>query len=393
MKILIAEDEEFSRQLLEGQLENLGHEVVSVASGVEAWSLLQREEFPLLITDWMMPELDGLELVRRIRSRAGSNYVYVILLTAKSDQRDVVRGIMEGADDFLTKPYDRDELNVRIRAGERVIDLERRLSARNDELAKSKLIVEQANQRMKNDLDAAARIQRSLLPTATPDINSIDFAWVFRPCDELAGDIFNVFQLDREHIAFYMLDVVGHGVPAALLSVTLSRFLSSLAGSSDHRLLSPDELATELNRRFPMNERNEQYFTLLYGCLHLETRVLRYVSAGHPGPVHMPVDGAARILEVAGYPIGIVEEPGYVEHCLSLSPGDRIFLYSDGLLDAENPMGACFGKEGLMDCIAQRRDSLHDQVRLLEERVGSWCDGQSPKDDISVLAMSLLQDQ
>jgi sigma-B regulation protein RsbU (phosphoserine phosphatase) len=400
MKILIVEDEEFSRQMLQGQLRNLGHEVVAVASGDEAWELLQREEFPLIITDWMMPGLDGLDLVRLIRARERSHYVYIILLTAKTENRDVVEGILAGADDFLTKPHDSDELSVRIRAGERIIDLEKRLNAQNEELADSKSKLEYANQRMKGDLEAAARIQRSLLPSTTLDNKAIDFAWIYEPCDELAGDIFNLFQVDQENIVFYLLDVVGHGVSSALLSVTLSRLLSPLTGSSmlfasdstEHRLLSPSELATELNKRFPMSDDGGQYFTLLLGSLNLETRQCRFVSAGHPGPVYMPVNDTPEILDASGFPIGIVEEPGYVDQTVSLSPGDRLILYSDGLLDAEDPSGSFFGKEGLMESVTDHHHSLEEAIESLRHRVVSWCDGQSANDDISVLAVSLLED-
>ena len=391
MRIMIVEDEQFSRQMLQGQLENLGHHVVAVAGGDQAWEFLQREDFPIVITDWMMPGLDGLQLVRQIRASENASYVYVIFLTAKSERSDVIQGIMEGADDFLTKPYDSDELSVRIRAGERVIELEKRLSSQNEELGR-------ANQRMKRDLNAAAKIQRSLLPTTTPDSDVVDFAWIYQPCDELAGDMFNVFRLDSENIAFYLLDVVGHGVPAALLSVTLSRLLSPQSGSSllfssephGSRLLSPSELATELNKRFPMSERNEQNFTLLYGYFNIQSRQFRYVCAGHPGPVYTPLNDRPEILDTPGYPIGIADEPDYIDQTLTLSPGDRIILYSDGLLDAQNRSGAFFGKEGLVDCVAQRHGSLRDEVRCLHDRVVNWCDGQSPKDDISVLAMSLL---
>jgi len=400
MKILIAEDEDFSRTMLQGQLERLGHEVVAVANGNEAWDRLQREEFPLVISDWMMPGIDGLELTRRIRAREHSSYVYVILLTAKSNKKDVIEGIMQGADDFLTKPHDSDELNVRIRAGQRVIDLERRLSARNRELDKAKRKVEQANERMKRDLDAAARIQKSLLPSATPNNEAIDFAWIYQPCDELAGDIFNVFKLDDEHIVFYLLDVVGHGVPAALLSVTLSRIISPqyneagrpAADSLSYRLLSPREVATELNQRFPMSDEDGQNFTLLYGCLNVESKELRFVSAGHPGPVYIPANDKPRILEAYGFPIGIAVDPEYEDHRIHLSPGDRFLMYSDGLLDAENRDGSFFGTEGLLKCLDQRVDPLKETIRQLEERVMHWCDGKSPNDDISVLAMSLIGD-
>src|SRR5262249_23565800 len=157
---------------------------------------------------------DGLELVRRIRATPRAGYVYVILLTAKSRKEDIVRGMEAGADDFLVKPFDREELRVRIRAGERVVLLEQDLARRNDEL-------EAANRRWPRARGGAARVQQALLPAALPESARARFAWRFQPCEELAGDILGVVPLDDRHVALYMLDVSGHGVAAALLSVTV----------------------------------------------------------------------------------------------------------------------------------------------------------------------------
>lgn len=397
MRILIAEDEEFSRDVLQTQLESLGHDVVATSSGLDAWKCMQQERFSMVITDWIMPDLDGLELVHRIRRQPECGYVYVILLTSKSERRDLIEGMLEGADDFLSKPYDRDELDVRIRAGERIINLERSLTDRNVELARSNEEIERVNKRMKRGLVAAANIQRSLLPSELPENDEVDFAWIYQPCDELAGDIFNVFMIDQNHIAFYLLDVVGHGVPAALLSVTLSRFISPLTGPSilspegptGNHILSPSGMATALNNRFPMDSNNEQYFTLFYGCLNLPTREMQYVAAGHPGPLVVPANDAPRIIEVEGYPIGLVDEPDYIDQCLTLKPGDRVMLYSDGLVDCQNPQGQHFGESQLIQSVDSRYVSLDQDVASLQSRIATWCDGRAPDDDISLLAMRL----
>jgi len=129
MKVLIADDDPISRKLLQSYLQKWGCEVTAAENGVEAWSAFQRDEFPVVITDWMMPELDGVELVRRIRSGPRLGYVYVILLTGKGQKEDLVSGMEAGADDFLTKPFDRDELRVRLRAGERIVALEQQVRA------------------------------------------------------------------------------------------------------------------------------------------------------------------------------------------------------------------------------------------------------------------------
>ena len=131
MKVLVAEDEAISRRLLQNYLEKWGHEVTLTENGVEAWERFQEADYPLVISDWTMPEMDGLELIRRIRSSDRSGYVYVILLTARAQKEDVVEGMDVGADDFVSKPFDRDELRVRLREGERIIRLEQTLAEQN----------------------------------------------------------------------------------------------------------------------------------------------------------------------------------------------------------------------------------------------------------------------
>jgi two-component system NtrC family sensor kinase len=131
MKILIAEDDPVARRLLQSHLERWGHEVVAARDGAEAWRLFEGDDFRFVISDWMMPELDGVDLIRRVRSCPQSGYVYVILVTARAEKEDLVQGMEAGADDFLTKPCDREELRVRLRAGERILQLEQTLAEQN----------------------------------------------------------------------------------------------------------------------------------------------------------------------------------------------------------------------------------------------------------------------
>lgn len=157
MKILIVEDDPVSKRLLQSRLEKWGHQVLTASNGFEALARLENESCPIVITDWMMPRMDGLELIRHLRSSETVGYVYIILLTAKQHKEDLVLAMEAGADDFVTKPFDKDELRVRLRAGERIIELEQKLADQNQQLTRN-------NKRMKRDLETAGRIQKSLLP-------------------------------------------------------------------------------------------------------------------------------------------------------------------------------------------------------------------------------------
>ena len=135
MKILIAEDDHISRKILQTILTKQGNDVIAAEDGLKALEALQRETPDILITDWMMPDLDGLQLSRRVRALDLPSYVYIILLTALTEKQRIIEGLDAGADDYITKPYDKTELMARVRAGERVIQLERTLRDKNAALS------------------------------------------------------------------------------------------------------------------------------------------------------------------------------------------------------------------------------------------------------------------
>jgi len=390
VKILVAEDELISRTMLQRDLEKLGYDVAVAENGRQAWDLFEEDEFQLVLSDWMMPEMNGLDLVRKIREAGRENYVYVILLTSRAEKSDIVEGMEAGADDFITKPFVLDELRVRLHAGERVLRLEQSLAIQN--------------RRMKQDLNAAAEVQQSFLPAKVPTSPRARFAWEYMPCDELAGDTLNVFQLDETHIAFYVADVSGHGVRAALLSVTLSRVMTAQGdGSSvlievgdsgdDARILSPVEVVTALNRRFPMDEKTSQYFTLIYGILDTESLLCRCVCAGHPGPVLIAGDGSSRLIPVSGFPIGVVDEEIFEieDHEIRMSEGDRFYMYSDGIPETFNAADEEFGTQRVLDALENcRAEDLEASISGLLSEIQSWREDPVADDDISIIGLEIV---
>ncbi len=263
-----------------------------------------------------------------------------------------------GGTQYSVKAGRQQVLNLLVSTFEGAVEKNQELARTNEELtvAKEKLTqwnyqleslntqLEQANHRMTRDLDAAAKVQQSLLPSAGREFPGFDFAWEYLPCDELAGDFLNFFPLDEDHIALYVVDVSGHGVASSLLSVTIGRLMTPLVSSSSllvqddgqggRKIIAPAQVAYELNRRFQMEEQNELFFTMLYGVLQRSTLEFRFVSAGHDPVVLVSDDGVPRMVEVNNMAIGWVEEMEYEEGKIDLKPGDRLYVYSDGVPEA-----------------------------------------------------------
>jgi len=394
MRILVAEDNKDSQNLIKLHLEKEGYEVITADDGQEALEIFQRGDFRLIVTDWIMPKMGGVELCQKIRESSSDGYVYVILLTAKEEKKDLVQAMAQGADDYITKPYDRGELIARIRAGQRIVMLEQELSNKNRELATT-------NERMEKDLIAARELQQSFLPKKAPSVPGVSFSWFYEPCERVGGDTFSFFSINEEHVLFYVADVSGHGVPAAMLSVTLSRIMHPdprLGGilaeqgktQNAYQVLPPVKVAELLNRRFPMDSDVGQYFTLLYGTLHLPSQVLKVVQAGHPYLLFLEKNGETHFHVTPGFPIGMFDEPNYKEETIQLSEGDSFFLYSDGVIDAENHDALAFGNEGLAKAVENQQDkSITETTEKILKSVLNFCEEKPIDDDMTLVGISI----
>ena len=392
--ILVVDDTPAHLQVLAGMLKDRGYKVRPVPGGKLALLAARRDPPDLILLDINMPEMNGYEVCEHLKADEKLQGIPVIFISALTEQLDKVKAFATGGVDYITKPFQIEELHARVETHLQLRRLQVELEEANARLA-------EANARMSRDLRAAARIQQTFLPRQAPRVPGAAFAWCYRPCDELAGDGLNVVPLGGGRVGLYVLDVSGHGVASALLSVSMSRLLSPPSdpssilvrggdGGDRSEVTSPADVAARLNRLFPFDPATEQFATLVYGVLDAATGEFRYASAGHPGPMHLPASGGPVILPSQGFPIGLAGD-AYDERSARLGAGDRLYLYSDGLPEAMDPAGEQFGDARLLDAIERlRSEPLQESTHALLGEIARWHGSGKAHDDISVLAVEVL---
>ena len=450
--VLIAEDSRIQAKILQKRLVDAGHSVRWAENGADALRLAREQRPDIIISDIEMPVMTGYEFCKAVKTDPALRSVPLILMSTLSDPIDIIRGLDAGADNYVTKPYNADYLlgrmqsllttplgnpteeatlevaiagqKFRVQAGrQQVLNLlvstfenavaknqeliaanqdlsiaRDKLQQTNSELSELNEQISSINARMVRDLEAAAKVQRSLLPPEDAAIPATTVAWRYVPCQDLAGDFLNFFPLDAEHAGLFVVDVSGHGVPSSLMAVTVGRFLSPKV--SDQSLLvrqrpdggvvvaAPADVATQLNRLFQADEFSGLYFTILYGVLHLPSGRFDFVSGGHPALVRVSAGGTPEFHPAEGFPIAFVPDVEYDQHTLQLAPGDRIYLYSDGVPEAMDKDRQQLGDEALArELAATRGQPLDASVQSLLQRVEDWCRPQGPLDDVSILGV------
>jgi sigma-B regulation protein RsbU (phosphoserine phosphatase) len=391
VKILIADDDAIPRRFLQAALVKAGHEVVIAHDGAEAWQILQRHDAPrLAILDWLMPTLDGVDVCRNVRQRDHGPYTYLVLLTSKDQQEDIVAGLEAGADDYLVKPFDPQELEVRLRAGQRILDLQAALVASLDKLA-------QARQR---EAEIGAKIQQTLL-LGQPPLNlwGAQVATFTMPSQAIDGDFYDFFQHSRQCLDLVIGDVMGKGVPAALLGAAIkSAFLRAqshlLAASEPGTLPEPDAIVTRVHDDVTQRFIGLGVFaTLCYARLDLARGRIVLVDCGHTKTLHFQRHtGRCEILQGDNMPLGFSEQEIYRQVVFQLCPGDTLIFYSDGVTEARNAVGEFFGVERLIEII-QEQHHLPPQglIDAICRAIGAFTQVEMSADDLTCVAVSLAE--
>jgi phosphoserine phosphatase RsbU/P len=267
---------------------------------------------------------------------------------------------------------------------------QRNLIALNRELTDRQNLIDE-------DLKAAAWIQRSLLPQNIPRIPGWGMAWQFAPSEAIGGDIFNIFWLDDHHIGIYMMDVSGHGVQAAMVTVSVSQMMLPHTGLvvrksnnslSDLDIVPPKDVVTLLDAEYPM-ERFDQFFSMIY--LVMDVRDGRFVlcNAGHMPVMLFRRDGGVESLKKGGTVVGLGGMVPFEEQEEILYKGDRLLLYTDGVTDYMNGRQEIFGKERFSEiCGALRDKSVKTMVDGIYDALKQFGEGFPIQDDVTILGVT-----
>jgi len=395
-EVLVVEDSPAERFLLSERISKLGYKVIQAEDGIEAIVQLQQNNVSIVVSDWIMPGVSGIELCQEIKNRNFDD-PYFILLTGKDSIEDLVQGMEAGADDFIAKPCNSNELRVRLKAGERVMEMRESLENKNNELKKFIKREKAFNKRTRNDLCVASDMILNLLPDTSKKINNIGVSGYFSPASEIGGDFYNYFPLDDDHVGFYILDVCGHGIASALFSFTLARTILpypkeiSFLYEGD-KIKKPSEVVQYLNNYFNNKNPNDQYFTMVYGVLNINNGVGSFCQAGHPAPTIVGNDGKITQLGGSGFPVGLLPGVTYEDTDFILDINSRLVLTSDGLIECFNQDGEQFGSSNLEKLMTSQSDKSLSEMNInVEKTFDSWSGGKEQSDDMTLLVIERLE--
>jgi sigma-B regulation protein RsbU (phosphoserine phosphatase) len=360
-RILLIDDDRILQRILQKTLQEQGYDVILAASGEAGLEQIQAHHPQLIICDWLMAGMDGLQVCQWVKSQPEFANLFFILLTSRSAVEDRVQGLNTGADDFLSKPIDTSELIARVRAGLRLYQATQEVTLQK--------------QRLEAELAEAADYVRSLLPK--PMMGDIAISSCFLPCGQLGGDCFDFYWLDEDHLLVYLLDVSGHGLAAALPSISVHNLLRSQTLPTAS-LYSPSDVLRDLNVFFQMDRQNDQYFTIWYGVYNRQTQELHYASAGHPPALLLtqtshPSSSAScsvQQLTTRGMAVGLLPDLEFVTHVCKIELPSSLYIFSDGIYEVPTGGDTLWGLPNFIDflqtCDLQIRFNLDKMIKQIQ---------------------------
>jgi sigma-B regulation protein RsbU (phosphoserine phosphatase) len=377
--LLVVDDDESNREMLSRRLVKFGCRVSVAATGLEALKILRTGGIDMVMLDMIMPGLDGYQVLTKIKTDPQLAEIPVIMISALDQENSVARCLEAGAEDYVPKPFNSVLLRARIGAS-----LERR-HLRNQE-RRAYEALRSSQERLTAELAGAAAYVQSLLPA--PLEGEVRGQWRFLPCAELGGDIFGYHWINPDRLAIYLVDVSGHGVSPALLSVSVFNVLrtQSLRGTD---FSDPAAVLNQLNRVFQMEHHNNLLFTLWYGVFDRTSRQLTYASGGHPPAVLTgePFSSPQR-LATGGRVIGCDPDAKYQSQSCRVEFGGKLYVFSDGVYEILRPDGRLAQLEDLIEEIGRPSSSGGSKL----DGLVAWARNLSKlpvfEDDVSLLEIA-----
>ena len=392
--ILVIDDDTDILALLDMSLTSDGFNVITASDGIKGLKRAKAEQPDLILLDVMMPQMDGLQVIEKLKADSETNTIPVLWLTAKSQTEDKLKGLEIGGDDYITKPFDLREVTARINAvlgrTRPVKYINPLISAMGDSFSEAGVA------ELGSHLQAAAEIQMKLLPENPPVFQGYEFATLFRSSTSVSGDFYDFIPLNDKRLGVVLGDVKGHGIPAALLMVMIQTASRLLCNESD----SPSTVLKRINTLLFHNTDLEQFATMVYGILELDTGIFTYANGGHCPPIHFSVDTnnnretdksnlQIELLETGGMLIGAFDIATFSSDTCQLSPGDVLLIYTDGVTETEGKVPNDFyGEERLIDSFSKKiKLSASSLCDVLESNLMDFSGTTQLKDDRAVVVI------
>lgn len=374
--ILLVDDNPTNLQVLFQTLEGVGCKLLIAKNGEMALTIAGKALPDLILLDIMMPDIDGYEVCRQLKTNPATSGTPVIFLSALGDTEDKVKGLQLGAVDYITKPFQPDEVIARVNTHLTIHRLKREVESQKDQL--------------EHELKVVSEVQRKLLPKQLPVIDGFKLAAHYETSRYAGGDYYDIIELPDNCWGFLIADAEGHSAPAAVLMAMTCALFRSYPGSAT----DPAEVLRYLNKHL-CKVADPSFMTALYAHFDAKTKTMRIARAGHPLPmVFRNSDQKAIELTCPGvYPLGI--EPYEIEVPVTetkLEPGDRFLIYTDGLTERFDMEENTYGEERLLKPLAtDSTGDPQDVVTAIMADVEQFA-GKRPADDDQALLLGIVQD-